>query len=497
MRHVVATLTPALFVGGCSIIFNPTGIPPADGPTVDVEVRADANPAALQLDEAFPSTIHEGTGTGGSRPAVVVLRGKQFVAASNLTVTLTPTTAATLDSFEVSGNGDYIALVISAPITSCAPPMTTPIHIEVSQNDGMGGTVAKGLDTFSVTCLRELTAAVSNTDMLDPIYSKIEINNALDFSTGSKNTILKSASFISLSTLDASAGGAPTPGPGGKGGGSAGAAVTGAGGLGSGPGGGKGGGVTGGGGGGAGFESAGSPGTNGVGAGGAGGGGAGDIWIASWSANTSSGGGGGAGGTLGAGAAGGGGGGGIELSAAGDITTGAITANGATGGTGVNDGGKGGSGSGGAVLIRTYKTLSVASVSVAPGPPNGTGAGAGGAASVGRVRIDAAVGTYPAAAHTKGPMFVDPPLKTTDQHPTLMLRGQRDVNTTTFRVYDKNQVVVPGGPYEVIFSPTDPGLAEVVPTLKAGFNKICMWVEGGDLAVDESVNCVTIAYLPP
>jgi hypothetical protein len=442
----------------------------------------------MELNEAFPATIYEGAGIAGSgsRPAVVVLRGKQFIAANNFMVTVTPTTAVTLDGFEVSGNGDYIALQLSAPISTCTTPTTVPLTIEVKQDNGAGGTVMKSLDTaVNVACLPELTAAVAAAGSLAPLYSKIEIAGPYDFGTGDvAKATLRSTSSISITgAIDASAT-ASSAGPAGGGGG---AAAT----VGGGPGGGGGAaglGATGGGGGG--FVSAG---TMGGGAqGGAGGGMTGDVWISTYTTNTSSGGGGGKT-TTGTGGVGGAGGGTLELTAAGNLTVGAITANGASGTAGSGIGvGDGGSGTGGVVLLRAGGTLMASTVAVNAGTVTGNG----GASSPGRVRADAAAGMHPIGA-TKGPMWIDPPTKVTVQQPMLMLRGTQNDATATLRVFDKTDAVVPGGPYSVEFSNTNPGVATVMPTLKAGFNKVCVWVLDGSPNVDESVNCVHIAYLPP
>ena len=94
-------------------------------------------------------------------------------------------------------------------------------------------------------------------------------------------------------------------------------------------------------------------------------------------------------------------------------------------------------------------------------------------------------------------MWINPPTKVTLQQPTLMLRGTQNDSTATLRIFDKAEAVVPGGPYPVEFSNTDPGTATVSPTLKAGYNKVCVWVAGGSPNVPESINCVPIAYLPP
>jgi hypothetical protein len=143
------------------------------------------------------------------------------------------------------------------------------------------------------------------------------------------------------------------------------------------------------------------------------------------------------------------------------------------------------------VLVRAGGTVTIPSVAVNKGAIVGNG----GTSSDGRVRVDAAEGMYPAGA-IKGPMWIGPPTKVTVQQPMLMLRGTQNDNTATLRVVDKSDAVVPGGPYSVEFSNTNPGVATVMPTLKAGFNKVCVWVADGSPSVAESVNCVQIAYLP-
>jgi hypothetical protein len=260
------------------------------------------------------------------------------------------------------------------------------------------------------------------------------------------------------------------------------------------------------GGGGGGFLGAGGPGGTGpLGASGAAGGGAtGDVWIAKYTDNGGSGGGGGGSYLTAAGGVGGGAGGTVELTAPGNVTVGAITANGDAGGQ--TGGGDGGAGTGGVIVIRTGNTLTATTVSVA----KGTVAGTSGASADGRVRIDAAKGAYPTGATlcvfpfsagcnlTQGPMFVDLPTQTTTQMPAITLRGTPNDATATLRVFDKlgNPVAGPGGvsTYTPTFGTT--GQASVMPTLKAGYNKVCVWVVGSGPGVDESINCQEIAYLP-
>jgi hypothetical protein len=501
MRQHLANLTAGLLVGGCSLIYNPNNIdrPPADATDVpvDVEIRADAMPADLELEELFPTTIYEGAGNGGSRPAIVILRGKQFTKdpSGDLTVTLAPEVAdlVTLDSFEVSGNGDYIALAITAAIAADCAGTSVPIIVTVAQDDGMGGTVSKSLDTaLSLACLPELTAPVESSALAD-LYSKVEVTGNWTFTPGAmaaetKPAIIRSMSSISIDgAITASAMGrnaGPGGGPGGQGGSTAGGAAT----KGDGPGGGGGGsGALGADGGGAGFAGGGTAG--GGNNGGSGGSPAGDMWISTYDTNRSSGGGGGANNATVAGGIGGGGGGTIELTAPGDVKiTGDIATSGAAGAS-TSLAGDGGAGSGGVVLIRAGNLLEMQGVSVAKGPQSGSGA-----SSDGRIRVDAATGDYPTGTVTRGPMFIDVPAWTTNQTPTITLRGTQSDNTSTLRVYDKLGNAVAGMTYQPVFGTN--GLATVTPVLKAGYNKMCVWVAGGDPTVPESVNCVELGYLP-
>jgi hypothetical protein len=387
MRYQVATLVvPTLLLGGCSLLYNPSSI---DKPTsdarmidtgevaVDVEIRADAMPLDLTLTDAYPPTIYEGTGTGTSRAGVVVVRGHNLIkdTAYNLQATLVPATAGavTLTSFEASGNGDYLALVVTAPVVdACHDGTSVAVGVSVTQSDGAGGMVTRTLDNaFSITCLDELKSAPASADDLKPMYSLVEITGAVDFPAATaKAALIRSASSITIGgAIDASATG-KNPGPGGAAGGAT--NVTG-----SGPRPGVGVSALGASGGGAGFLVAGTAGaTSGLGAqGGAGGLAIGDTWVSKYlDTNTSSGGGGGGVGATGAGGVGGGGGGTLELTAPGDISVGALTANGGAGANGAGGGGDGGSGTGGVIVVRAGNTLTASTVAVTRGGATGSGA---------------------------------------------------------------------------------------------------------------------------
>jgi len=94
-------------------------------------------------------------------------------------------------------------------------------------------------------------------------------------------------------------------------------------------------------------------------------------------------------------------------------------------------------------------------------------------------------------------MFVDLPTRTTTQMLEISLRGTANDATATLPVFDKagNPVM---GPFASTYTPTfgTGGVAKVMPTLKAGYNKVCVWVAGGGPSLPESINCQEVAYLP-
>ena len=506
-RIVSGSMRDTLLVGaavlsaGCSVLFNPDNIHKGDGSIAFIDANGDsqpqdsqvigiADPTMIAVDSAYPLLLDEGTGVSGSRPAIVALHGDNFVKdTANLTVTFTPSTAATLVDLKVSSDHKYIVLALSVPIdTSCAPPTAIPIAVTVTQDNGAGGTaMAQLANAFSVHCLNELTANVEAA-ALEAKYSTIELAAAITFTPQpgvTKSAILRSASHIVVAgAVTASAAGA-SPGPGGGIGGPANAPGTGPGrgqrglgGLG-----------VGGGGGGAGFVVAGTAGT-GDGAGdGLGGVATGDPWLSSYVTNQPSGGGGGQSLTT-AGGLGGAGGGTIELSASGNISVAAITATGGNSTAGTAPAGAGGAGAGGVILLRTGGTISTGALAVA----TGTTIGNGGASSNGRIRIDAAAGTVQGGV-TVGPMFSGA-LVVATEYPVVSLRGTPGDQTSTLLVIDRNGNLVDNGHlYHPMFDTS--GVAHLTPVLKVGFNHICVLVAGNtDPSIAEGTNCIDLGYAP-
>ena len=503
-----------LCTSGCSLIYNPDHIKVVadakefmDAPPPDVEVIADADHSMISLTGAYPATINEGAGDGGSRPAIVELDGMNFekAASENMMLMVSGYNGITVADFKVATDGDYIVAALHVPVdTTCAAGTMKQLTVSVVKVNG-AGTVMATLDPskLAVKCLDELTTVPAATIDPPPLYSQIAITSPINFTptSGAARAILRSVSSISIATgggspldIDASASGT-TEGPGGGAGGAADAA-------GGGPGQG-GAGTGGGGGGGGGFGTAGTAGAKNTlngGTGGSAGAASTDIWISSYATSRSGGGGGGA-----SGGAGGGGGGTIELTAGGDLTVGGITANGAAGASStVIAGGGGGGGSGGVVLLRAGGMLKAGAFTLngaGHGSGNTTG-GVGGDGGLGRARIDAAsLANAPEAGAKIGPMFMGGATVTTS-YPTLTLTGTANDSSSVVKVYDKTNNLVHDQfgitSFPVGFGATTPvATATVQPPLKIGYKRVCVFVSGNtDPNVAEGTNCIEVGYAP-
>ena len=493
MRHV-ATLGVWIALTGCSLIYNPSNLPPPiDAPP------ADADPSMLRLDGAGPALLLEGQGTGGSRTAILAITGQNFVAAASVRVFATgsETPMITVNNTDpmittkVSAASDVLAVSVTLPVDPALPAnpanamQDIPLTIEVSQPLPMGAGVVTKTLTGAVTLrtLPELIAGTSDSASLRPMYSQVDLSGPLTFTAaaGRPRALIRSASTIRLKDVTVSAA-ANAPGPGaGAGGASAqmggGASGGGAGSL-----------LSGGGGGGLATAGKDGGGTGGVIAGGIA---SGDPLISSYvTPNNVSGGGGG-----GAGSVGGGGGGTLELTAAGDLQVNAILASGAVGA----DGGTtaAGGGAGGIVVIRSGGTATLGGAINAVGGLAGTGGvGTAGAGSTGRTRIDAPI--------ISGTPVVDPPFHrgaSWDPATPLTTKTSPFAMKLSGTAADKFDVVVldgVGGASSPAFT-ADFGNATMItvrPTLQPGFNRVCVTRSGGSVTVVEATNCIDLAYLP-
>ena len=514
MRHRLANLfLAAPLLGGCSLL-NKDPTPPDAEPDGPRDVAA----CALKIDSIFPSSIPEGQGTDGGRPAVVVVEGSDIKldAAINV-ISRSGNAKMSVIEKQVSSDFRFIALqIVSEVDESLNEGAEESLDITVTQT-GDGCTDVTATTELKIRGLPELTTFNGNVADLRPLYSKVMLAQPVVFS-GTAPAIIRATSSIQMDALSAvgviggqgsgnsavaTAGG--NGGPGGCSGGSAGN-------EGNCPNSnGKGSRENGGGGGGAGFASDGATG-GGTGAGG-GGGQTGDSLLinlsnSGTSPNRASGGGGGRAALLGNAGAGGGGGGIIELTAGGNIIVGAIDVHGGKGGDAnalVGGAGAGGGGAGGAVLLRAGNMLTAKTVDVSGGV-GGVGTtllgvrGDGGVASAGRIRYDALVAEMPPAGlpagraiPRQGPSFAraTPMVVQTATSPIDVI-GSPDM---VFDTFTTDRTLDPESGEQGVSSGID-GTAHFDAALKPGYNRLCLLLEGGTMGRPEAQACVEIAYLP-
>jgi hypothetical protein len=503
-------------VGGCSLIYNPSNIekPPIDGMTADAAIDMaplfDADPSMITVDDVAPKALLEGQGIDGSRPAILVIHGHHF-SPDGIDVQITPSDGLTIGTPLVSQYGDYIAVPVTVAIDPAKPDkMGDEVDLTVIVNEtGAPGPVMLA-DKLKLRYLPELTTGTTISSTLEPLYSQVMLGDVT--ATGTEAVTVHAVSSITIGAITANgtAGGRGANGAGAAGpGGCPGGAAANTGGC-AGFAGGGGGTTNSSGGGGGGFGSEGGAGN------GAGGGAKGEahgndqvvnLLAGPSDTNRSGGGGGGGGGTLAGAGAGGGGGGSVVLVAGGNITTGAIHADGGGGGSGQNGlgsgAGGGGGGSGGLVIIRSEAgALSVASISAVGGAggDGGTGTlgspgGAGGTGGIGRVRLDAP-GSIPASSSPlphRGPSF-DAATATisTSANPMLTLVGANDDQLDGY-VVDAEGVEHFGEPMD---QKLVNGMLTVTPTLLPGYNRLCFTNEPGTRGAELADTCIEIAYLP-
>jgi len=518
MRQQVAFLIPAFFAGGCSLLFNPSNIDKpmidaTDGPGIDAEMTADAridappladaNPGMLVLEDVAPNVLYEGQGLGGSRDALLVIRGHHIIG-DNLSVTISPSTGLTLGSPTASMNGDFIAVPVKVAISGMMSG-SMPLTITVTQMGGpVGGAMLAG--KLAVNYLPEFPVGTSiAAGSLAPLYSQVDTtSNVTITGTSAQPAIIRSVSSIKIGNITANGAAGTTGsnfgagGPGGCAGGSG--AMTG--GCSQTDGGGGGAGNNGGGGGG-GLAAAGGSGNGGGGAAGVM---HGNVQVVNYGgaagmANQSGGGGGGGAMALSSQGAGGGGGGTVELTAGGTIMVGTINANGGAGGdagTLITGAGGGGGGSGGVVVLRSENATITAGAVSATGGAAGAGAGSGGGGGMGgpgRVRVDATSGALPGAspAARRGPSYAaNTQTVVTTDNPMLTLTGSTD-DVVDIYVIDADDNPHFGEPTNQKFVN---GALMVTPTLLPGYNRLCMTLRPGTRGDSLADKCIDVAYLP-
>ena len=524
MRQLLVTLTPALLVGGCSWIYNPSNILKPDAladakpdafmqsdARVDTPIPRDADPSMLTIDAVAPSVINEGAGDGHSRNALIVVHGHHMTQAA--TAQIMGAANVSVVSQQVSADGDYMAVLVHAAVdmTAATDSGTTPLTVQVNEPGAPGPAMLTGM--LSLQNLPQLAIAnnqVLDSTMLAPLYSQVTGTGTATFSGDSDHqAVIRAVSSIVVGTLQVKGGNAVKDAPGlGGAGGCDGGAVGATGGCSGFTGPGAGGGGLGGGGGGG--NAAGAGAGNGTGAGSAGGM-DGNPQVVNYvtdasGTNRGNGGGGGGMGTvlLGGlkGGAGGGAGGTLELDAGGDITA-TLDASGGNGGNAQagtlgGDAGGGGGGAGGIIVVRS-QAGTVAVTATAKGGTAGlpvNSGGGGGAGAFGKIRIDMPSGNVPTTMPLthRGPSFDAATMQiVTDVNPNMTVLGQ--TGDMIADAYDEDELGHDhnGEPSGAMFAN---GTINLVPAMRAGYNKLCLTLAPGQRHNDLADTCIEVAYLP-
>jgi hypothetical protein len=463
-------------LSGCSLVYDPSKLSPKVDAMPDAEPVFDADPTMLAVEGVTPTMIVEGQGDGGSRPALVVIRGQHMVL-DGLAVSVTATAGATdtphftIDpKIEIDANGRRLAFAITLPVDEDLDAgETIGLDVTVTQNV-LGAPLSKTLvNAITIRGLDELDGAAPAAGFPPGVseYSRVNITSGTVKATANTDpsiitnpVIIRATSTLTIdpaATITvAAAGRIGGPGAGSGGTGGAGSLLGGDDGApGTGP----------------------APGT----ASGAPGNFIGDSQLTALAApNRGSGGAGGHGGELlaGAGGAGGGGGGSIELTAGGDLSIGNVNARGAAGANGANPGG---GGSGGIILVRAGHNLTAGTLDVT-GFPN-----------AGRARFEAAgTATVQSTTAYTGPMFVEPPTIVTIERPELSVVGGPLTGFSYFIVNDDGTDV--RGPFEDTIAQNGAKSVPLAGALFPGLNNVCLLVAGA-AATSDTRNCIEIIHL--
>lgn len=479
MRQQLVALFLLPTAGACSLLYNPNNL---EKGTIDAEVPADmfvadADPSMLAVLDVGPHILLEGQGTGGSRPAILTIRGHHFVDGVQVQL-IAPGGEAVMfvvdnNNIVVAPGRDVIAVPVSLPVDVTRGPGLVQLWVKVTQ-----GAVSRTLEgRLELRNLNELgDAAVTDSALLDSLYSRIDHPTLITFAVTPNKpaAVFRAVSSIVFGDITANAT-AAAAGPGGSIGGAVGA-------QGSGSGGGQPGSVTGGAGG-AGFSSAGGI---GAGTGGAGGILLGEPLIKSYATNHGSGGGGGSG------SVGGGSGGTVEITAGGTVRVGRIEVNGANAAAGGVSGG--GGGAGGVVLIRAGTSAELTGAITANPGAGSTGTGlAGGSGRSGRIRIDVplVIGSPQITPPAHNGVSMDPTSPRSTRNLVQPITSYGTLGDA-FSVFVLNADGTSTSQSMATFGTTT---ININPTLSDGYNRVCV-TPNTNAAIEEATNCIDIAYLP-
>src|SRR5258708_966647 len=131
MRLLIAC-TVVAGATGCELLYNPSNLHGKQ--FLDATRPIDADPSMPSIDDVFPSVVFEGAGSGGSRPAVVVIHGRNLV--SDAVVTFTPNTNVKVTSTTSSGDANIIAVTLEIDVDPNLHEGMTPLSVSLVQNGG-------------------------------------------------------------------------------------------------------------------------------------------------------------------------------------------------------------------------------------------------------------------------------------------------------------------------------------------------------------------------
>lgn len=462
-------------LAGCSLLYDPDRLPAAADAMVP---PPDIFPCQMEVTDLAPVTIVEGMGDGGSRPAVLVISGKNLIA-QNPSIMITPAAGSTRPlrittdnaKIEIGAHGEQLSLPITLPVDpELMANEMIDLDVMVEQDCPDGRVSGMIVGKLKLRGLAELTSAAAPLVGGVREYSQINVEmGTLVFATPTPTSpiILRSTSSVKIANaISLNAGRGSDVKPGGPAGGNGGTGGNGLGGVGTpgvGPSPGLSSGAPGG------FSSS-DPGLNTLN-----------------NPNRSSGGAGGDGAVVGGrGGDGGGGGGSMEITAGGDLQVEAISARGAAG-QGGSGGAAGGGGSGGVILLRAGGALIAGDLDVRS---FGTG-------SRGLARYDAG-GTVMMSQgelgtdHLQGPMFVALPFAFREAKPAFTVVGKP---LSGFKYFFSKQGGGVSSVSSALFDASGMARVTLSDPLEPGLNRLCLVTESGT-PTSETSNCAYIAYLP-
>ncbi|MBL9014087.1 MAG: hypothetical protein JNL83_07915, partial [Myxococcales bacterium] len=238
MRQQLANLAlawSAAASAGCSLLYNPSNLPPQADAAPDAEVLVDADPGMLAVTAVSPAVLVEGAGANGSRSAVLVIEGGNMVKEGAM-VSLAPaagspkTPMAIVDNTQivVEGNGMRLAVPVSLPVDP-ALGATDAIVMDITVTQlANGAPVTKTLPgKLTIKGLPELDSAAAQTLGAVNEYSFVNLRAGASVTVMSNLTtpvVLRSTSSLTIASgiaINVNATG-QTPGPAGGRGGDAG-----------------------------------------------------------------------------------------------------------------------------------------------------------------------------------------------------------------------------------------------------------------------------------